>query len=217
MSKLQILGAPQSNFVWVTRIVATEKGIPYDLEPVFPHTPTVDAVHPFGKIPAMRHGEVALCESRAICQYIDRAFEGPSLCSGSPAQSSRTEQWVSILCTHVDLLLMRQYAGAYFFPKTADGNPDRKLIDSVLAAMKLQFEKLDRAVTATGYLAGDSFTLADAYLVPILYYMDQLPESSRMLAECSNLRDYLARHLQRPSVKTTIPPPMSALQLRAAS
>ena len=32
-----------------------------------------------------------------------------------------------------------------------------------------------------------------------------------------NLRDFLATHLQRPSVELTIPPPMPALQLRAAS
>ena len=120
MSKLQIIGAPQSNFVWVTRIVATEKGVPYDLIPARPHTTVVDAVHPLGKIPVMRHGDAAVGESRAICLYIDRAFDGPSLVPSTPAEAARTEQWVSIICTSVDLVLIRQYAGAYFFPKSSD-------------------------------------------------------------------------------------------------
>jgi glutathione S-transferase len=67
MSELQIIGAPQSNYVWVVRIACHEKGVPYTLVPVMPHTPEVDAIHPLGKIPVLRHGNVTLAESRAIC------------------------------------------------------------------------------------------------------------------------------------------------------
>ena len=62
MPELQIIGAPQSNYVWVTRIACIEKGVPYTLVPVMPHSPEVDAIHPFGKIPVMRHGDITLCE-----------------------------------------------------------------------------------------------------------------------------------------------------------
>jgi len=217
MSTLQIIGAPQSNFVWVTRIVATEKGIPYELVSVMPHTPEVNAAHPLGKVPAMRHGDLVLGESRAISCYIDRAFAGPSLIPTDTAAAARTEQWVSIVCTHVDPLLVRQYVGAYFFPNTADGSPDRLRIDPIQDQMRVQFEQLEAAVSKTGYLAGEDFTLADAYLVPILFYLAQFPESSAMLRNAPHLERYLQRHMQRPSIKATTPPPMAALELRAAS
>ena len=84
MAELQIIGGPQSNFVWTTRIVCAEKGVPYQHISVMPHTPEVDAIHPFGKIPVMRHGDVTLCESRAIISYIDRTFDGPSLTPRDP-------------------------------------------------------------------------------------------------------------------------------------
>lgn len=212
MSPLHIIGAPQSNFVWTTRIVATEKRVPYRLDAVMPHTPQVDAAHPLGKIPAMRHGEVLLGESRAICCYIDRVFDGPSLIPADPGGAARTEQWVSIVCTHVDPLLVRQYVGAYFFPDTPDGSPDRKRIDPIQEQMQRQFSQLDVAVGATGHLAGATFTLADAYLIPILFYLNQLPESSRMMQVTRYLTGYLDRHLQRPSIAQTVPPPMSALR-----
>jgi glutathione S-transferase len=215
MPTLQIIGAPQSNFVWVTRIVATEKAIPYDLLPVMPHTPMVDAAHPLGKIPAMRHGDVLLGESRAICCYIERTFSGPSLIPADAIGAARTEQWVSIVCTHVDPLLVRQYVGAYFFPNTPDGSPDRARIDPIQDKMQGQFAQLDEAVGATGHLAGRSFTLADAYLTPILFYLNQLPESAQMMQGTRHLVAYLERHLQRPSIKATLPPAMS--ELRAAS
>src|SRR5262249_40662563 len=68
--ELQNIGAPQSNYFRVSRIACDEKGVTYNPVPVMPHTAEVDAVHPPGKIPALRHGDVTLAESRAICFYI---------------------------------------------------------------------------------------------------------------------------------------------------
>ena len=89
MAELQIIGGPQSNFVWTTRIVCAGKSVPYQHLSVIPHTPDVDAIHPFGKIPVMRHGDVALCESRAIISYIDRHFDGPSLMPRDPVAAAQ--------------------------------------------------------------------------------------------------------------------------------
>ena len=207
MPELQIIGAPQSNYVWVTRIACIEKGVPYTLVPVMPHTPEVDAIHPFGKIPALRHGEVTLCESRAITFYIDHAFAGPPLAPRDPIAGARTEQWISLVNTTIDPLLVRQYLGAYFFPGTPDGKPNRTVIDAALSKMEPHFSVLDRAVAKTGHLVGDSFTLADINLLPILFYLDKLPESRGMLRRATSLDAYYRRHMARESVKETTPPP----------
>ena len=205
MNKLEILGAPGSNFVWVTRIACVEKGVPYTLVPTMPHTAEIDAIHPFGKIPVMRHGAVTLCESRAICHYIDFAFEGPPLVPRNSIEAARVEQWVSMINSHIDQWLVRRYLGAYFFPQTQDGSPDRKAIDSYLEPMKKHFAVLDAAVGATGFLSGNSFTLADMDLIPILFYMEKLPESRAMLASTRHLHAYYKRHLERSSVRQTFP------------
>lgn len=86
MPELQLIGGPQSPYVWVCRLALAEKRVAYSLIPVMPHTPEVDAIHPFGKIPVLRHGEVRLCESRAICFYIDRVFDGPPLVPTDPSE-----------------------------------------------------------------------------------------------------------------------------------
>src|SRR5215470_17927282 len=118
MPELEIIGGPQSNFVWVTRIVCAEKGIPHKSVAVMPHTSEVQAIHPLGKIPAMRHGDITLCESRAICLYIDRTFDGPSLMPSDCRQAAETEQWVSIITTTIDPVSWRPYVGGYAFPHT---------------------------------------------------------------------------------------------------
>ncbi len=207
MAELTLIGAPQSNFVWVCRISCAEKGVAYTLEPARPHTPEVDAIHPFGKIPAMRHGDVALCESRAICGYIDRAFKGPPLIPTDPVKAAEVEQWVSLINTTLDPVMVRQYLLGYFFPGTPDGSPNRALIDAALPKMLTQFQVLDRAVAKTGHLVGDSFTLADIDLLPILYYLSKMPESSALLDKTKHVKAYFERHMARPSVKETTPPP----------
>ena len=205
MSDLQIIGAPASNFVWVTRIACAEKGVPHTLFPTLPHTPEVSAIHPFGKIPVMRHGAVTLCESRAICAYIEREFPGPALIPADPATASLVEQWISLINTTIDPLLVRRYLGAYFFPATADGSPDRTVIEAALPSMRTHFAVLDAAVLATGFLVGGSFTLADIDLLPILFYMNKMPESRGLLAQSKHLKAYFERHIERPSVKHTYP------------
>jgi glutathione S-transferase len=205
MADLTIIGGPQSNFVWATRIVCAEKGVPYKHVPVLPHTPEVDAIHPFGKIPVMRHGDVTFCESRAIISYIDRTFEGPSLMPRDPLAAVQVEQWTSIVCTTLDPLWLRQYYAAYVLAVRGNGIVDRARIDEAIPRMAPQFETMDRAVAKTGYLVGDSFTLADAYLTPIAFYMNAVPESAALMAKTSHLKAYLDRHMARASVQQTKP------------
>jgi glutathione S-transferase len=206
MDKLQIIGAPQSNYVWVVRMSCEEKGVPYDLVPARPHTPETDALHPLGKIPGMRHGDVELCESKAIVTYIDKTFDGPKLIPEDPRGAAQVEQWVSLVNTAIDPCLVRTYLLSYFFPKTADGKPDRAAIDAVLPTMQKHVTLLDRTVAKTGYLAGNGFTLADINLMPILYYVQRQPEGADMVRSAGNLAGYFARHSERPSFKASIPP-----------
>jgi glutathione S-transferase len=207
MPELQIIGAPQSNYVWTTRIACTEKGVPYTLAPARPHSPEVDAIHPAGKIPALRHGAVTLAESRAICFYIDHAFEGPPLAPRDPVAGARAEQWISFVNTYTHPVATHPYLSGYLFPGTPDGSPNRARIDAALAPLEAQIALLDRAVSETGHLVGDRFTLADMNLMPLLFYLDKGPESGAMLAKATALRAYYERHLARASVAATIPPP----------
>jgi glutathione S-transferase len=205
MPELRILGTPHSNFTWTTRIVCVEKGVPYAFDQQRPHTPKVTSISPFGLIPVMRHGEHQLFESRAICAYIDRAFQGPSLVPSDPVKAAFTEQWVSAITTSIDPMLMRRYVLKYATPGTPDGKPDWATINTTLSAMPARFSMLDHAVAASGYLVGDMFTLADAYLVPILFFMTRLPESAEMLAKSTQLKNYLECHLERKSIRETSP------------
>jgi glutathione S-transferase len=214
MATVEIIGFAPSTYVRVARLVCEEKTIPYELKPAAPHSADVAAIHPFGKIPVMRHGDFELCESKAIATYLDLTFPGPKLIPTDPRHAALTEQWVSLVNTRMDATMIRTYLFAYIFPKTEDGQPDRKTIDAVTPALRDEIGLLDRAVAKGGFLAGDSLTFADLNVVPILYYLQKFPESAAAIAAAKPLAGYYERMAARPSFQNTIPPPPPARQAR---
>jgi hypothetical protein len=47
--RIQIIGAPFSNYVWIVRMACEEKGVPCDLVPARMHSPEVSAIPPVRK------------------------------------------------------------------------------------------------------------------------------------------------------------------------
>jgi glutathione S-transferase len=206
MPKPEIIGSLQSSYTRAICMVCEEKGIEYVLTERPLHAPELFAIHPFGKMPVLRHGEVELFESKAIATYLDRSFPAPFVLPSDPRLAALAEQWVSLVNTVMDRTLIRTYLFAYIAPRTADGGPDRAAIEAVMPAVREQIAVLDKAVAKTGYLAGDQFTFADINLLPILYYIRRLPEGAEAFAAAGHLAGYYERHAARPSFKTTMPP-----------
>lgn len=206
MANLEIIGLPQSNYVWAVRMACEEKGVKYDLKPEKPHVGLVAEIHPFGKIPVMRHDGLELCESSAIVSYIDRAFDGPKLIPADLKLGAKTEQWISMGNVEFDKVMIRQYVVQYVFPKEA-GKPDMAMIGAAAHAMKKQVAVLDSAVAKTGHLVGDGLTYADINLLPMLFYANRFPEAKEMIGGAKNLSAYMERHFARPSFQAAKPPP----------
>jgi glutathione S-transferase len=204
--KPEIIGSARSTYTRVVCMVCEEKGIEYALTERPPGAPELTAIHPFGKMPVLRHGDVELFESKAIAAYLDRGFPGPPVFPSDPHLAALTEQWVSLVNTVMDRTLIRTYIYAYIVPKTA-GKPDREAIEAVMPAVREQLGVLDKAVARTGFLVGDRFTFADINLLPILHRVGQFPESAEALAATTHLTAYYARHAARPSFARTMPPP----------
>jgi len=204
--KIEIFGVPQSNFTRAVRIACAEKSIAYDYYPSMPHSSEVDAIHPLGKIPVLRHGDLTLAESWPIVAYLDRQFpETPMIQAATVALTAEIEQWVSIVAMSVDPVMVRKYAFAHIFPGTPDGSIDRDAVEAALPRMKVLIEMLDAKVAQTGFLAAGVFTFADALLLATLAPVRQLPEGAAAIESAPNLARYFERHSTRPSFVATDP------------
>ena len=206
MSKLQIIGTPISNFVRTARMAAREKGVEYELIEIMPRTEQAREFHPGGMVPAMKHGDRQLFESRAITRYIDEAFDGPPLMPRDPWAAAQAEQWLAYVATSVDKAVIRELIYAYFFSTKPDKSPDRDIIDRVSKRIERQFQSLGKAVEKTGFLTGDSFGLADMYAMPILGQSRVSPEWKAAMEKAPSLLAYYEKHKSRPSFANTAPP-----------
>jgi glutathione S-transferase len=204
MTALELIGAPRSVFVRATRLALEEKGVPYRLNAVAPHTPEILSVNPFGRIPGMRHGDVVLFESLAIMIYVDRVFDGLKLLPDDAQHAARIVQWASAISANVFPALVH-YMQANAFPSGPHGTRDLGLIERLLPQVNAQLGILDAAIAEAGHLVGDSFTPADMYLMPMLAYLNVFPESAAMLAGSGNLTRYFETHAVRASFRATAP------------
>jgi len=206
MAKPEILGSARSSYTRVVRMVCEEKGIDYVLTDMKLGAPELRTFHPFGRMPVLRHGDFTLCESKAIATYLDRAFGGVELIPSDTRLAAQVEQWVSLINTTMDPMLIRTYLFAYIAPKGADGKPDRDAIEAMMPRVREHLALLERSVAASGHLVGDRFTLADVNLLPILFYISRLPETAEAFAAGTRLGGYYDTHAARPSFVRTVPP-----------
>jgi len=70
-------------------------------------------VHPFGRIPALRDGDLRLLETSAIVRYPQESFPGPALLPGNIRDRARVEAWVSAINSYYDAPMIRNYVLQY--------------------------------------------------------------------------------------------------------
>jgi glutathione S-transferase len=208
MSDVIIYGPPQSTYVRTALMVLIERGVPHRLEPVDFRSAAYRALHPFGKVPAMRHGEVQLFETLGIVEYVENAFAGLPLRPNDAAGRGAVMQWVSAIVDHVYPALVRRYLMLYVRSMMSGEPPDRAAIDAALPTVKETLGILDAALAERSFLAGDRLSIADLFLQPIIHYMNNAPESGEIMKSSDNLRRWFADLETRPSVRETVPPPV---------
>jgi len=200
-----LIGDPRSSYTRTARMGLAEKGVRYTLQPSGPHSPEVDAVHPFGRIPAFRDGDLKLFETSAILRYADEAFPGPSLLPGNIRDRALCEAWVSSVSSYYYGPMVRNYVLQYIFPKGDGGQPDRAVIDPAVREMAGLLRKLDDAYGARDWIVGNQCSMADLFIAPILAYVEMFPEGKQLVGDCPNVRRAQAAIRARASFKDTQP------------
>lgn len=196
---LTLYGVPESSYVRAARIGLAEKGVAYTHDPCPPHSAAIDALHPFGRVPALRDGVTQIWETSAILRYIDEGFDGPSLNPGMLADRARTEQWVSAVGGYLYDTMARRYVLQYIFATIEQRAPDRGVIERAVSEMPRQLDALEQAYSGRNFIGGASPSYADILLTPMLAYVAQFPEGAQLLSDRPNIRRAQAIMQARPS------------------
>ncbi len=153
------------------------------------------AVNPKGQVPALitRDGAL-LTESAAVLQYIADLAPAARL-APPPADRARYElqQWLSFISGE----LHKQVFAVVFHPNTP---PEAKAY-ALTQALPPRLDFIQTAVADREFLLGETFTVADGFLVTVLNWLTAAgADRSRWPA----LRDYHVRLASRPHVRRAI-------------
>ncbi|MCG8510006.1 MAG: glutathione S-transferase family protein [Rhodospirillales bacterium] len=205
MADVTIFGFAPSNYVWTTRLTCEEKGISHELKPVEFGSPEHVAMHPFRKIPAVRHGDHVLYETSAICRYLDEVFDGPALRPAGTLERFEMEKWISAFTDYYIPALIRRFVLQVLFPKGPDGKVDRSVVDPALEEGRDWLAVLDTALDGEDFLAAGSLSIADLFMVPIVSHVRNIPEGANLLAQFGNVLRVHDAFMARPSFAATKP------------
>ena len=209
MAKPVLHGPGYSTYVRTARLALEEKGVDYDLNEInFIADGIPDdhlARHPFGKVPALSHGDFEVYETVAIARYIDEAFDGPALQPSDAAGRARMTQVSAILDSYTyPTAITGVFIQRAVMPMIG-GETDKAAISAALPEAAKAMGVLNEMLGERDYLVGDGLTIADLHLVPIYDYFRQTPEGEGVLAETPALRRWWDTMSQRASVNATTP------------
>jgi glutathione S-transferase len=206
MSDIVIHGVPGSPYLRSALLGFEERGIPYQLAAMplgAQHGPEHLKRQPFGRIPAMEHGEFRLYETQAILRYADTLGVGPSLVPRDSRAAARMNQVVGIVDWYVfpaitvGITAERLMSQAFWGRPTDEGN-----IAKAMPVARTCIGEIDRLKGASEFLTGSSVSIADLMLVPHLEYFRATPEGIELLKGTS-LDGWLTRMTMRASMQAT--------------
>jgi len=200
MSNLEILGNRLSPFVQATWLVATEKGLKPEYIPDPPHSEAILAIHPAGKIPALRHGDVTLFESLAICTYLDGLGDKPSLTPTDPTERAQMLGWCSLITDTINRIIVQDILTAYAFPPAS--GPDLPRIATAMTKAQPVSARINAHLSrkidsAEPCLVGETVTIADFMLYPIVEYLRLSPVAADLFMPHTALKAWHGRMSER--------------------
>ena len=101
MAQIKVYSAVVCPYAHRTRLVLQEKGIDFDLIEIdLQNKPEgFTKVSPYGKVPALTHGNEPVWESAVINEYLDEVFPNPPLLPSSPIAKAQARIWIDFANT----------------------------------------------------------------------------------------------------------------------
>ena len=187
-------------------------------------SPEYLAINPNGVVPAFRHNGRSIIESAVMCEYLDEVFpHQPRLVPNSPVERAHMRAWLRYI-DEVPSMAIRvpsfqkvfmsrfQTMTEAEFKSFADANPLRRGFllkigpdgfskldyDIAIDQLARTLQRIDANLAQSSFLCGESYTVADACITPIIVRLEDLGMEG-LMAQHPHLRGWYKRIQARPS------------------
>jgi glutathione S-transferase len=187
------------------RILLREKRIPHEEVEVdvYRHanrSPEFRRLNPFGQIPVLENGNLVICESVAILEYLEERFPEPAFLAADVATRAITRQFML-------------WSGDYFIgsweawmaPAIRPKEPvDAAARDRAHDAIAAHLDVVEQRLAGRDWLI-DRYSLADVCYAPLVTVFDRVGLGHLIDARPA-VAAWVQRLLDRPAVRDTAPP-----------
>ena len=187
---MQLYWSPRSrsfSAIWLLE----ETGLPYervltDITTGAQKAPEFLAIHPMGKVPALKDGDATLGEAAAICAYIaDRYPETKLAPTFSDPLRAKYLQWLFFSPSCIEPALIQLFTKLEVPPSTAAWGSATQVFDT-----------LDAALQKGPWILGERFTAADIMIGSGLHFAVRM---FKMVPPRPSFDAYIERCTARPA------------------
>jgi glutathione S-transferase len=154
-------------------------------------------INPAGKVPVLVDGDLVLTESVAIVLYLAEKYPSKGLIPPDLKQRAQVYRWLLFAATELEQPLWRIARHTKLYP-------ERLRIPGEVSLARRDF--IDMAAVLEGHMQGRCFVVGDDFTVADIvaaYTLDWANEV-RLLDDCPNLLEYMARMYDRPNAAPRI-------------
>ncbi|KAL3699156.1 hypothetical protein R1sor_017178 [Riccia sorocarpa] len=172
---IKIYGSFRSPFAMAAGLAVYEKDQEFELVTMNMKSPEyMNNINPFGKIPSYQDEDIILFESKAIMRYVATKFEGQGtrLLGSTVHEQALCNQWLEVHSHSFTPLIMDIFRAIFRNPE----QPDVSVLKPALEAFEKVLDIYEARLSASKYLAGDSYTLADVAHIPFFYMFNALAD-----------------------------------------
>lgn len=169
MAAVTVIGSPVSPYVRKVLAACVIKGVEVELDPISPMYGNDDfeRISPLRRVPVWLEGDLALCDSSVIVQYIEETRPGPSLWPADAAQRARARWMEEFADTRLfDVLGWRLFFQIALKPRFFGTEADAEIVERARDVELPQIlDYLESQMPDSGFLFGE-LTIADLSLAP---------------------------------------------------
>jgi len=180
------------------RIVLYEKGMDFQIIDVdmFNKPEDIAVMNPYNRLPVLVERDLILYESNIINEYIDERFPHPQLMPGDPVDRARVRLFLlnfeKELFVHVSTLESRA------------AKSNEKALEKARAHIRDRLTQLAPVFLKNKYMLGDSFSMLDVAIAPLLWRLDYY--GIELSKNAAPLLKYAERIFSRPAYIEALTP-----------